>query len=89
MQPQQSGAAGAGKERRGNGRLILAGVVTIIALIFIFQNTHRVEITFLFFSVETATWVGFLVSLVLGALIGQALVSLRRRRRERGSKQPG
>jgi uncharacterized integral membrane protein len=88
MQPQQSGAAGAG-EKRGNGRLILAGVVTVIALIFIFQNTNRVEITFLFFSVETATWVGFLVSLVLGALIGQALVSYRRRRRERGPKQAG
>jgi uncharacterized integral membrane protein len=87
MQAQPTGAAGAGEGRGVNGRLILAIIAVIVALIFIFQNTHKVNITFLFFTVETATWVGFLVSLVLGALIGQAFVSLRRRRRERRSQQ--
>jgi uncharacterized integral membrane protein len=42
-----------------------------------------VRIHFIFFTVHSRLWVGFLVSLVLGALLGQAFLSFRKRRQAR------
>jgi uncharacterized integral membrane protein len=61
-------------------RLIVAAVVLIYAVIFIALNRTKVKTHFVFFTVTTSLWIGFLVCLVLGALLGQGLGVYRRHR---------
>lgn len=64
-------------------RLIVGGVALVLALIFIVQNSEPVQTTFYFWDAETRLWVVILVSLVLGALLGQVVPAVIRRRRAR------
>ena len=68
--------------RQVSSRLIVAGVALVVALVFIFQNSERVETTFLVFSVTTRLWVGLLVAVLVGVILGLvAGASWNRRRR--------
>ncbi len=58
-----------------NAKLIAGLVFVLLGLIFVLQNQKKVTTTFLFIDVEVRLWVGLLVSLVLGAIIGQAVES--------------
>jgi uncharacterized integral membrane protein len=77
--PLQEG--GDGTKVRRAGRLALLGIVIVVAAVFIAQNNDRVELDFLMFGVRTRVWVGMLVTLLLGAVLGQAVEVLWRRRR--------
>ena len=66
-------------------RFAVAGIAILVAVVFMAQNNERVELNFLMFTVSTRVWVGLLVSLVLGALLGQAVEVLWTRRRARRS----
>jgi uncharacterized integral membrane protein len=66
---------------RRAGRLAVLGLVVVIAAVFIAQNNDRVELHFLVFEVNARVWVGMLVTLLLGAVLGQAAEVLWRRRR--------
>jgi uncharacterized integral membrane protein len=59
--------------RVGIGLLVLAYVIAFVVL----NNTH-VGIDFVFFSVRSRLWVGFLVCLVLGGLLATAFAAYRR-----------
>jgi uncharacterized integral membrane protein len=60
-------------------RLVVAGVALVYGIIFIVLNTGRVRIHFVFFTVSTRLWVGLLVCLAAGALLGQAIGTYRKR----------
>jgi uncharacterized integral membrane protein len=60
-------------------RIIVAAVCLILGIVFISLNSRTVRIHFVFFTVSTYLWVGFLVCLVLGALLGQAFGAWRKR----------
>jgi uncharacterized integral membrane protein len=75
-------AAAKGRERDVAPRAIIALVALVTAVIFIVQNRNRVETTFLFFDGHPRLWVVILVSLLLGALLGQAGALLLRRRKK-------
>jgi uncharacterized integral membrane protein len=60
-------------------RIAIAAAALIYGIIFILLNRAKVRVHFVFFSVSTKLWVGFVVCVVLGALLGQALGSYRRR----------
>jgi uncharacterized integral membrane protein len=62
-----------------NPRVVVAGIAALCAVLFVAQNGERVEMKFLVFEVSSRLWVGFVVSLVLGALLGQVVGALRRR----------
>jgi uncharacterized integral membrane protein len=64
-------------------RLALAGLAIVAAVLLVVQNNDRIELNFLVFEVTTRLWVGLLVTLVLGALLGQAAEVLWARRRRR------
>lgn len=66
-------------------RAVIAGFALLLAVIFIAQNRNRVSTTFLFFDAHPRLWVVILVSLMLGALLGQAagLVVKRRKKPEK------
>ncbi len=60
-------------------RIIIAAVCLIYGIIFISLNSKTVRIHFAFITVSTWLWVGFLLCLVLGALLGQAFGLWKRR----------
>ena len=72
-----------GPDRRLITRLVVGIVVVVLAILFVVQNNDRVETSFVFFDVTTRLWVGLLVALVLGALLGQAAEALWARRKKR------
>jgi uncharacterized integral membrane protein len=73
----------AGGRRQVPTRLIVAGVALVVALVFIFQNSERVETTFLVFNVTTRLWVGLLVAVLVGAILGLVAGAAWNRRRSR------
>jgi uncharacterized integral membrane protein len=60
-------------------RITIAAVCLIYAIIFIVLNSKSVRIHFGFVTVTSHLWIGFLLCLVLGALLGQAFGMWRRR----------
>jgi uncharacterized integral membrane protein len=64
-------------------RVLLAVAAVVLAVLFVMQNSDRVETSFVFFDVTTRLWVGLLVALVLGALLGQAAEAMWQRRKKR------
>ena len=72
-----------GADRRLITRLLVAVAVVVLAILFVVQNNDRVEMSFVFFTVTTRLWVGLVVALVLGALLGQAAEALWERRKRR------
>jgi hypothetical protein len=71
-------------------RILLAVAGVAYAITFIALNTSRVRIHFVFFTVTSRLWVGLLVTLALGVLLGHALGVYRRRHRPRaGSPAQG
>jgi uncharacterized integral membrane protein len=64
-------------------RLVIAAVIVILTIVFMAQNSEKVETTFIFFTVETRLWVSLLVAVLLGAFLGQLVEALWDRRRRR------
>lgn len=64
-------------------RFLVAGIAILVAVVFMAQNNDQVELNFLVLSVSTRLWVGMLVTLVLGALLGQGVAILWTRRKAR------
>lgn len=60
-------------------RLVVGAVALVYGIIFIVLNTSRVRIHFVFFTVTSRLWVGLLVCLAAGALLGQAFGTYRKR----------
>ncbi len=71
----------AGQPKGYQTRLIIFGVVALASIIFIAQNREKVTIHFLFIEVSARVWIGFLICLALGALLG-ALIGRWWRRRQ-------
>ncbi len=72
---------------RSNRRVVIAVIATIVvvsAVLFVFQNTNEVAITFLFLSGRAPLYVVIIVSMVLGSLLTLIAFGLRRRRKRRG-----
>jgi uncharacterized integral membrane protein len=49
---------------------IIAGVLAVLAIVFVAQNWDKATVTFLFFSFTARIWILFLVLLVTGGAIG-------------------
>jgi uncharacterized integral membrane protein len=63
-------------------RLIIFGLAALAAIIFIAQNREEVTIHFLFIDVSSRVWIGFLICLALGALLGALIGRWWRRRQQ-------
>jgi uncharacterized integral membrane protein len=72
-----------GVDTRWAVRFGVAGLAIILAVVFMAQNNERVELNFLMFEGSARLWVGLLVALVLGALLGQGVEALWERRTRR------
>jgi uncharacterized integral membrane protein len=60
-------------------RITIAAVCLIYGIVFVVLNSQSVRIHFAFVTVSSHLWVGFLLCLVLGALLGQAFGMWRKR----------
>lgn len=60
-------------------RMVIAAVLAVLAIVFVFQNTDSAKLKIIFFTVEMPRWIAFLVLLLIGAVIGYLL----RRSREK------
>jgi len=81
VQVQRSQRGGGG---RVNGKLIAVGVVGIIILILILQNTKESwKFHFFFWWVSLPAWLMLILWLVIGFLVGFGLSAVLRRRKRR------
>jgi uncharacterized integral membrane protein len=61
-------------------KMVLAIVVGVLALVFVFQNTSSKHVRFLFWSLSMPAWIWLLVVFVAGVVVGSLFPWLRRRR---------
>ena len=59
-------------------RAAIALLLLVYVILFIVLNSKSVKIDFVFFSVRSQLWVGFLVCLVLGGVLGSAFAAYRK-----------
>jgi uncharacterized integral membrane protein len=53
-----------------SSRTVAAGIVTLLALVFVVQNRRRSRIEFLWMDVDVGVWLALGVTFLLGALVG-------------------
>jgi uncharacterized integral membrane protein len=72
------------QERSGVSPTVIAlGIVAIVAVVFIVQNSSRTDVNFLFFNVRSRVWVALLVAIGIGVLLDRLFIAWWRRRRTR------
>lgn len=69
-------------DRDIRGWVIVAGLALLAAVIFVVQNSNKVEMDFLFFGGSQPLWLVIVLSMVLGALFGQGIGLVRGRRKK-------
>ena len=68
-------------------RTYVAGAVALLVLVFVIQNSQKVDVDFIFATTSTPLFFVIVISAALGALIGWLLPHVRRdRRRERSER---
>lgn len=68
-------------KRAVSPKAILAVVILIVSLIFVFSNLKTATVDFLFFHLTLPGWIWFLLLLVAGVVIGSLFPWFRPRRR--------
>ena len=80
-EPEGSGPP---SERSGvSPALIVLGIVAIVAVIFIVQNSEQRDIEFLFVDIKSPVWVALLVAIAIGIVLDRVFTYWWRRRRNR------
>ena len=77
--------------RSGLGpKQIVAILIGILAVVFVFQNTAKGKVNFLFWSASMPAWVWLLIVFVAGLVVGITLPTLRARgKRKRAAAKAG
>ena len=60
-------------------RIVIGVLILVYVILFIVLNSTSVKIDFVFLSVRSQLWVGFLVCLVLGGVLGAAFATYRKK----------
>jgi uncharacterized integral membrane protein len=69
-----------------NGFLIGGGILLVLLLIFIFENTADTVFKFLFWSFTFPLWLGLLITAVVAFVIGQFALMWRRHKRRQARR---
>jgi uncharacterized integral membrane protein len=65
---------------RPSPKLVIVAIVAVLALVFVFQNTDRKTVNFLWMDFEAPAWMWLLVIFLAGALVGYMFARRRARR---------
>ncbi len=78
---------GSGQQRSGgNGFLIGGGILLVLLLVFIFQNTADTTFKFLFWSFTFPLWLGLLITALVAFVVGQLALMWRRHKRRQARR---
>ena len=80
-----NGAQGS-QSKGNNGFLIGGGILLVLLLIFIFQNTAETTFKFLFWSFTFPLWLGLLITALVAFVIGQFALMWRRHKRRQARR---
>jgi uncharacterized integral membrane protein len=59
------------RQARGvDGRLVVGGIVLVLLLVFVFQNTYDTALNFLFFEFTAPLWLMLAITVVISLGIG-------------------
>ena len=76
-----------GAQSKGNnGFLIGGGILLVLLLIFVFQNTADTQFKFLFWSFTLPLWLVLLITAVVAFVIGQFALMWRRHKRRQARR---
>jgi uncharacterized integral membrane protein len=73
---------------RTKHQLIALGVFVVLGLLFVALNSRKVETRFIVFSVVTPLWVGLVVNLAVGVVVGWFLHVYYARRSRSSTRSP-
>ena len=78
---QSAGMSNQSNERSSwaSPRVIAAGVLALLVLIFVIENTRKVQIRFLIPEVKSPVWVALLITFAVGVLAGMLFAHRRDR----------
>jgi uncharacterized integral membrane protein len=77
---------GSQDSKGSNGFLIGGGILLVLLLIFIFQNTADTTFKFLFWSFTFPLWLGLLITAVVAFVVGQFALMWRRHKRRQARR---
>lgn len=69
-------------------RIVIGVLILVYVILFIVLNSTSVKIDFVFLSVRSQLWVGFLVCLVLGGVLGAVFATYRKKNGKSAPKSP-
>lgn len=62
-------------------------LITLVGILFVFQNTESIGFNFLWFEFRTPLWIMLLASMAIGAVVSYGVARRRRWRKERAAKR--
>jgi uncharacterized integral membrane protein len=75
------------KSGRINAHIVVAAVIVVALLVFIFQNGESKQVDFLMFSFSAPLWLIIALAAVLGALLDGVVVRAWRRMRGKNKRE--
>lgn len=73
-------AASASEGRTVRVRTVVAVILAVLAVVFVFQNTTSRSVHFLFWSISMPTWIWLLAIFIVGVAVGSLFPWLRKKR---------
>lgn len=77
---------GGGASKGGYGWLIGSGILLVLLLFFIFQNTAETHFKFLFWSFTLPLWLALVITAVVAFVVGQLALMWRRHKRRQARR---
>jgi uncharacterized integral membrane protein len=77
---QGSGKTGQGRRPAVSPKYVIAGLVGVLALVFVFQNAEQAGVQLFFWQVTAPGWVWLLGLFLAGVAVGSFFPWLRRRK---------
>ena len=83
---KDSGSDGDVEKGRVDGKLVVGGILAVVLLLTIVQNTDDTSVNFLFWDVTAPLWIVLLVTAGIAIVIWELVSTARRRRRAKREK---